>query len=168
MLTARGGWFLAAIVLVLVVGAFIVPYYSVVPALLAITLLVWFAFEWAQFQTRSNAAIARLRVTRHILQGGREVPMLWSGIPFEVRVTVENPSAVGIPFAVLEDRGAVASQHVSGASRVFTELGAGEQVEIVLALRGREGAGRGHAGVLLSAGVSARSGRVSRPASLDR
>jgi len=135
MLTARGGWFLTVIVLVLIVGAFIVPYYTVVPALLAITLLAWFAFEWASFQTRSNAAVSRLRITRHVLQGGREVPMLWSGIAFEVHVIIENPSAVGVPFAVLEDRGAVATQHISGANQVFTELEAGEQVEIIYTLK---------------------------------
>src|SRR5262245_25974426 len=102
MLTGRGGWFLAIVVLVLVIGAFVIPYYSVVPALLGVTRLAWFAFEWALFHTRSNGAISRLRVTRHVLQGGREVPMLWAGIPYEVRVTVENPGFVGLPFAVVE------------------------------------------------------------------
>ena len=135
MLTARGGWFLTIVVLILVIGAFVVPYYSVVPALLAITLLAWFTFEWAVFHTRSNAAIARLRVTRHVLQGGREVPMLWAGIAFEVRVTIENPRAIGVPFAVLEDRAAVATEHLSGATQVFTELPANEPVEIVYKLK---------------------------------
>ena len=51
------------------------------PAILAVTLLAWFAFEWVLFHTRSNAAVSRLRVTRHVLQGGREVPMLWAEHP---------------------------------------------------------------------------------------
>jgi uncharacterized protein (DUF58 family) len=135
MLTARGGWFLTIVVLMLVIGAFIIPYYSVVPAILATTLLAWFAYEWAVFRTRSNAAIARLRVTRHVLQGGREVPMLWAGIAFEVHVSVENPSAIGVPFAVLEDRAAVATEHLSGVTQVFTELPASERVEIVYNLK---------------------------------
>jgi hypothetical protein len=70
-----------------------------------------------------------------IIQGGREVPMLWSSIPFEVRVTVENPSSIGVPFAVLEDRRAVASEYVSGSTQLFTELPAGEPVEIVYRLK---------------------------------
>lgn len=135
MLTARGGWFLTIVVLMLVIGAFVIPYYSVVPAILAVTLLSWFAFEWAVFHTRSNAAISRLRVTRHVLQGGREVPMLWAGIGFEVHVAVENPSAIGVPFAILEDRAAVATEHVSGSSVVFTELRARESVEIIYTLK---------------------------------
>jgi uncharacterized protein (DUF58 family) len=135
MLTARGGWFLSIVVLILVIGAFVIPYYSVVPAILAITLLAWFAFEWAVFQTRSNAAVSRLRVTRHVLQGGREVPMLWAGLGFEVRVTVENPGVIGIPFAVLEDRAAVATEHVSGSKRLFAQLNPGEPVELVYTLK---------------------------------
>jgi uncharacterized protein (DUF58 family) len=135
MLTTRGGWFLAVVVLVLVVGAFAVPYYSVVPALAGVTLLAWFAFEWALFQTRSNGAVSRLRLTRRVIQGGREVPMIWSGLPFEVRVTIENPSIFGVPFAVLEDRGAVATEPVSGSRRLFARLSAGEQVQIVYSLK---------------------------------
>src|SRR5262245_16164807 len=135
MLTARGGWFLVVVVLVLVIGAFVIPYFSVAPALLGITLLVWFAFEWTLFHTRSNAAVSRLRVTRHVFQGGREVPMLWAGIGFEVRVAVENPGPVGVPFALLEDRRAVATEHVSGSTRLFAALPAGERVEIVSVLK---------------------------------
>src|SRR5262245_58542632 len=150
MLTSRGGWFLAIVVLVLVIGAFVIPYYSVVPAILGTTLLAWFTFEWVVFQTRSNAAVSRLRVTRHVIQGGREVPMLWAGLGFEVRVTVENPGLIGIPFAVLEDRGAVATEHVSGSNRLFAELPPGEPVEMVYTLKAPS------AGILRFEGVRVR------------
>jgi uncharacterized protein (DUF58 family) len=135
MLTARGGWFLVVVVLVLVIGAFAIPYYSVVPALVGVTLLAWFTFEWALFHTRSNAAVSKFRIERHVTQGGREVPMLWSGLPFEVRVLIENPGAIGVPFAVIEDRRAVATEHVSGSLQLFTELPAGAAVEIVYSLK---------------------------------
>ncbi len=135
MLTARGGWFLVVVLPVLVLGAFVVPYFSVVPALVGVTLLAWFAYEWAVFHTRSNAAVSRLRLSRRVIQGGREVPMLWSGIPFEVRVTVENPSSIGVPFAVLEDRRAVATEHVSGSLQLFTPFPGGGTVEIIYTLK---------------------------------
>src|SRR4029453_5163420 len=112
MLSTRGIWFLVVDLMVLIVGAFLVPYYTVVPALFALTLLAWFFVEWVQFLLRSNAAVSRLRVTRHVLQGGREVPMVWAGLGFEVRVTVENPGFIGLPFAVIEDRAAVATERV--------------------------------------------------------
>jgi len=140
MLSPRGVWFLIVDVVVLVVGAFLIPYYSVVPAILALTLLAWFAFEWVQFHVRSNGAVSRLRATRRVLQGGREVPMVWAGLPFEVRVAVENAGFVGLPFAVVEDRPAVATERVAterveGSNTRFVRLHAGETVEVVYTLK---------------------------------
>jgi uncharacterized protein (DUF58 family) len=134
MLTPRGTWFLVVTGLVLAVGALVVPYYSVAPALVGLTLLLWFAAEWVAFQTRSCAAVSRLAVTRHVLQGGREVPMVWAGLPFEVRVTVRNPSTFDVPFAVVEDRPAVAAEGGRGAARRFVRLPAGGEVEVAYAL----------------------------------
>src|SRR5438105_7101772 len=135
MLTARGWWFLVVVVLVTVIGAIALPTYTVVPALLGVTLLAWFAWEWAAFQTRSNAAVARLRLTRRILQGGRDVPMVWSGLGFEVRVTVEHDGPVRVPFAVLEDRLPVAAEHTDGANELAAEIAPGTPAEIVYSLR---------------------------------
>src|SRR5262245_35855986 len=134
MISPRGWWFLVISVLVLVIGAFAMPYFSVVPALLGVTLLAWFAFEWGLYQTRSNGAVSRLKVTRRVLQGGREVPMVWAGLSFEVHVVVENQGVVGVPFAVLEDRPAVATERLEGENQLFTELRAGESVEITYTL----------------------------------
>ncbi len=135
MLSSRGLWFLVVIGLVLSIGAFAIPYYSVVPAIVSLTLLLWFFVEWTLFHIRSNAAVSRLKVTRHILQGGREVPMVWSGLAFEVRVTVENPSIVDIPFAVIEDRAAVATERTAGSMKRFTLIPPGGTVEIVYTLK---------------------------------
>jgi len=135
MLTARGSWLLFTVLFVFAIGAFAVPYYSVVPVLVGITLLAWFFVQWALFQTRSNGAVSRLRVRRQVTQGDREVPMVWSGLGFQVRVTIENPSVFDIPFAVLEDRAAVATQRIEGASEIFTTIPAGGTVEIAYTLK---------------------------------
>src|SRR5438067_822071 len=82
---ARGRCFMMLVVLILAMGAFWLPGYTTVPAILAVTLLVWFVWEWLQFHFKSNAAVSRLRVRRWVLQGGRDTPMLWAGVPFEVR-----------------------------------------------------------------------------------
>ncbi len=121
--------------LMLTLGAFVIPHYSVVPALVGITLLAWFLLEWVLFQTRSLAALSKLKVTRRVLQGGREVPMVWSGLAFEVRVAVENPSVIGIPFAILEDRAAVATERVHGSAKLFAALAPGTSVELVYRLK---------------------------------
>src|SRR5262245_61346611 len=114
MLSTRGVWLLVTVVAIFLIGAFLIQFFSVVPAIVALTLLAWFCAEWVMFHLRSNAAVSRLRISRRILQGGREVPMVWSGLAFEIHVTVENPSPVAIPFAVLEDRPAVATERVEG------------------------------------------------------
>ena len=104
MLTARGYWFVVVVAFILALGVIVLPIYTVVPAILGITLLAWFAFEWVLFQVRVNAAAGRLKLTRRVVQGGREVPMVWAGLAFEVRVRVGHDGPARIPFAVLEDR----------------------------------------------------------------
>lgn len=150
MITPRGWWFLVVVVFVLLIGAFAIPYYSVVPALLGITLLTWFVFEWVVFQVRTNTAVSRLSASRQVLQGGREVPMVWAGLAFEVHVVVENNGLVVVPFAVLEDRAAVATERVAGISRLFAVLRPGEPVEINYTLKAPS------PGILRFEGVSVR------------
>lgn len=135
VLTPRGSWFLGIALFTLFVGVLLMPNFSVVPALVGITLLSWFALECVFFLVRSNAATSRLRVSRRVLQGGRDVPMVWAGLTIEVRVTVENPGQAAIPFAFIEDRTAVATQRVEGASQRFVRLPAGGSVEIVFKLK---------------------------------
>lgn len=135
MIAPRGWWFLVVVALVLTIGAFVIPYYSVVPALIGITLLAWFGLEWVLFQLRSVAAVSRLQVQREVRQGGRPVPMLWAGLGFEVRVQVSNPSRVGIPFLVLQDRQPVATESVAGDRQKFACLRGRHEVAITYQLK---------------------------------
>jgi uncharacterized protein (DUF58 family) len=135
MLTSRGFWFLALSLLTLVVGAFGIATYSVGPALIGLTLVAWFSLENVLFQVRSAGAVSQLKVTRRVLQGGREVPVVWANVSFEVRVTVTNPGSVAVPFAIVEDRAAVAAEAGSGSPRFVGELRAGESREIVYTLK---------------------------------
>jgi uncharacterized protein (DUF58 family) len=104
MLTTRGWWFLTLATAMLLAGATFIAEYTVVPAILAVTLVAWFIFEWILFQTRINTAAAKLKVTRRLMQGGREVPMVWSGLPFEVRLKIETDAPTRLPFVMFEDR----------------------------------------------------------------
>jgi len=90
MLTARGWWFLTLATIILVLGAAALADFTVVPALVALTLVAWFIFEWVLFNVRVNTAVARLKVTRRVIQGDREVPMVWAGLAFEVRVRIQT------------------------------------------------------------------------------
>ncbi len=122
MLTARGWWFLAIIAFLIVLGAMVVPFFSVVPALLGLTLLAWFSVEWVLFQIRVNASVARLRIVRRVVQGGRDVPMVWSGLAFDVRLSARSEAALGIPFLVLEDRLPMVAEREGGDNQLAAIL----------------------------------------------
>ena len=135
MLTTRGWWFLIVVLLVLVLGAFALPFYTVTPVLLALTLLAWFSAEWVLFHLRMNAAAARLRCRRRIVQGGREVPMVWSGLPFEVHVTLGHDGKARLPFAVCEDRLPSIADVLDGDNEHAGEIRPQEALEISYTLR---------------------------------
>jgi uncharacterized protein (DUF58 family) len=135
MLTSRGWWFLIVVLFVLVLGAFILPYNTVTPAVLAITLLAWFAVEWVLFHLRLNSAAARLKCHRRIVQGGRDVPMVWSGLPFEVHVTLGHDGKARLPFAVCEDRLPAIADITDGSSEHAGEINPQEVHEISYTLR---------------------------------
>src|SRR5262245_23033012 len=135
MLTVRGWWFLTVVLLLLAVGGFWIVYFTTLPAILAVTLLAWFVWEWLQFNTRSNAAVSKLRVRRIVLQGGRETPMLWSGIPFEVRVRVRHDGPIAIGYAVVEDRLPAATELLEGVASEHASIPPGEAVEITYTLK---------------------------------
>ena len=135
MLTARGWWFLLTVGLVLALGVTWLPAYTVGPAVVALPLLLWFAGGWVAFQYRLNAVLPRLRVTRHIVQGDREVPTVWAGLPFEVRVEVEQNSAGAFPFALLEDRTPQAADKVSGETGLVADLRPHDPARITYTLR---------------------------------
>ena len=135
MLTPRGWWFLIVVVFVLVIGAFVVPNYTTVPAILATTLFVWFVYEWVQFNTRSNAAVSNLRVRRWVLQGGRSTPMIWAGVPFEVRVRVRHDGLVTVGYAVIEDRLPAGADILDGETDATTSIRSGDPVDVTYTLR---------------------------------
>ena len=135
MLTSRGWWFLFVVMFVLALGAFLVPNYTTLPAILALTLFAWFAYEWFQFNMRSNAAVSNLKVRRWVLQGGRSTPMLWAGIPFEVRVRVRHNGLVTIGYAVVEDRLPAGADVLKGETDETTAIPSGEPVDVIYTLK---------------------------------
>jgi uncharacterized protein (DUF58 family) len=135
MLTPRGWWFLIVVVFVLALGAFVVPTYTTLPAILSLTLFGWFAFEWVRFQIKSNAAVSRLKVTRVILQGGRSTPMLWAGVPFQVRVRVGHDGLVTIGYAVIDDRLPPGADIIKGDIDEAVSIESGEPATVRYTLR---------------------------------
>jgi uncharacterized protein (DUF58 family) len=135
MLTARGYWFLVLVAFLLVLGVLILPAFTVVPAILGLTLLAWFAWEWVLFQTRVLACATRLRAERRLVQGGREVPMVWAGLPFEVRLRVSHDGFARLPFVVLEDRLPQAADLDGGTNGGAFDVTADEPAKLTFTLK---------------------------------
>ncbi|AMV25799.1 hypothetical protein VT84_15485 [Gemmata sp. SH-PL17] len=135
MLTARGWWFVLIVGFLLVFGAFVVPYHTAVPAILSVTLFVWFVWEWVQFHFKSNAAVSRLRVRRWVMQGGRDAPMLWANVPFEVRVRVRHDGFVTIDYAVVEDRLPSGADIIEGETADHATIAPGEPADVIYTLK---------------------------------
>jgi uncharacterized protein (DUF58 family) len=135
MLTPRGWWFLIIVTLLLVMGAFVIPYYTTLPAILALTMLAWFVYEWIQFNFRSNASVSRLKVRRVVLQNGRSTPMLWAGVPFEVSVQVEHEGLIPIGYAVIDDRLPPGADILKGEIDLTTSINSGDPVDVRYTLR---------------------------------
>jgi uncharacterized protein (DUF58 family) len=135
MLTPRGWWFLIVVMMLLALGAFVIPNYTTVPAILAVTLFCWFVYEWVQFNFRSNSAVSRLKVQRWVLQGGRSTPMLWAGIPFEVAVRIRHDGIATIGYAVVEDRLPTVADLIEGETDEVREIASGEKVNVVYTLK---------------------------------
>ena len=135
MLTARGWWFLVVVALMLILGVLVLPNYTVGPAVLGLTLLAWFLWEWAAFRYRMNAAVSRLTLSRQIVQGGRDVPMVWSGLAFEVRVRIRHDGFARIPFAALYDRLPQLAERADGSNAITAELPPNDPAEIAYTLK---------------------------------
>lgn len=135
MLTARGWWFLLVVVFILVMGSFVIPNYTTVPAILAVTLFMWFVWEWVQFHLKSNAAVSRLRIRRWVMQGGRDTPMLWASVPFEVRLRLRHDGFVPIEYAVIEDRLPPGADVLEGEVSDHTAIPVGEPADIIYTLK---------------------------------
>lgn len=135
MLTTRGYRFLLAVLLGAAIGAFLIPYFSVLPALAALALLGWFGWEWMLFAARAHGAVARLRVGREVRQAGRDGPTIWAGVSCQVRVWIENPSPFAVPFAIWEDRPAVGAERPAGSTRRAGPIPARGRIELAYTIR---------------------------------
>jgi uncharacterized protein (DUF58 family) len=85
VLTSRAWWFLFGALLMLFCG---VVLRFLPPALIGLTLLLWFAWEWLLFALRAATVRRQLRVAREIWDKRGPVTTLWSGETFEVRVSL--------------------------------------------------------------------------------
>src|SRR5690348_13251243 len=99
MLTARASWFLLGVLLVLAVGLL----KPVLPlALVGLTLLAWFGYQWLLFILRLPA-VRPLIVEREVWDEKAPVATLGAGQTFEVRLRIEASDWLSLPHVAATD-----------------------------------------------------------------
>ena len=125
MLTARGWWLLFWPGAMTAVALPYLAYWSPTLAVLSLTLLSWFLFEWVWFLVRSRAADGNVTVERHVLHGDRELPNLWAGLDGVVRVRVRLRSRFRLPVVALADKLPVGLTVAGGSRKLVCALAPG-------------------------------------------
>jgi uncharacterized protein (DUF58 family) len=101
MLTARGWWFAIVVLALLALALF---REQPVVLVLALTLLLWFAWEALLFAIRVRLVVRDLRVRRELRDERGPVDNLWAGRTFRVRAELHLPGPLDLPYLRLADR----------------------------------------------------------------
>ena len=102
MLTSRGYWFFA-IVVAMLAAAVLADRAIVSLELVALTLLLWFCWQWLLFTVRAWIISRRLQLTREIRDERGPVGNLWAGRPFQVLVQLRLDAWLDLPHVAMAD-----------------------------------------------------------------
>jgi uncharacterized protein (DUF58 family) len=122
-MTARGWWCLFVLVLMLLVG---IARDITGLIITALTLLLWFGWEWLWFGLRTRTQLNRLRVVREIGDERGSVTTLWQGRQYTVAVELHLDGPGRFPFVAAADPVPFAVQHEDGATSGDGPLQSGE------------------------------------------
>lgn len=127
MLTSRAWWFLLLVFSLLGVG---VVAEVTTMALLGLTLLLWFTFEWLTFSIRSQLTVRRIALSREVRDDRGPVDALWSGRSFAVRVRLTLASPFGLPHIAVADRVPFGVEQVGGVATAEGALWPEQSIEM--------------------------------------
>lgn len=109
MLTSRGWWLLAFVLMMLAMGAMLARRGSPAVFLVGLTVAIWFAWEWLAFAVQARLSVRRLRVRRNLSDEHGRVTTFWAGRSGDVALRAELESTIPLVFVRLTDRPPVAS-----------------------------------------------------------
>lgn len=138
MLTARGWWLLITIGSIAFLGVVGLGWWSATIPIIGLTLLAWMAYLWIDFGSRVRAAQGSIVVKRRFVQAGREVPAVWAGLPFQVKVTITLDSPLSLPAVLATDRNSIEVLQRREPPKYLHDsvpLSAGEPIELVSTIR---------------------------------
>jgi uncharacterized protein (DUF58 family) len=120
MLTSRGWWLLIWVGFIL---AMAVMFHYPVLAILSLTLLFWFSWEWLLFAVRGRIVARQLEMVREVCDERGPVDSLWAGQSFAVHVEVRLRDWLGLSYVTVIDRVPFGADHVVGDIQCDGALG---------------------------------------------
>jgi uncharacterized protein (DUF58 family) len=135
LLTPRGWWFLAIVLLLCGLGAGLSPKIGDSVVVIGLVLLAWFLWEWGQFAYRYYVVLPRLTLRRELSDERKAVPLLWAEGEFDVRVQIGIAGAGDLPYVILADWIPTDAHRVEGSEEVVTVLSAGRPAEIAYRIK---------------------------------
>lgn len=116
MLTARGWWMLQVALVLLAFAVLGLTVTSVLEAsgagrypnvslgIVAFTVGLWFAFEWALFVVRAGILSRRLEIVREIHDERGPIELVWARRTFQVHALLRLPKGLRLPFVRILDQ----------------------------------------------------------------
>jgi uncharacterized protein (DUF58 family) len=123
MLTSRGWWFIIVVFALLALALFRA---QTVVLLMALTLLLWFAWEWLLFTIRVRLVVRDLRVRRTLNDERGPVERLWAGRTVRVDAELHLPGPLDVPYLRLADRVPMEVAWVNGEAERDGPVAAGK------------------------------------------
>lgn len=104
-------------------------------ALLGLTVLAWFGYEWIKFLARARIAFPKLLIVRSINDTRRSIPVVRVGKEFEVHLEIRLESAIPFDYLVIDDRVPLDVQIVDGSPFSIASLSREEVLDVRYRIR---------------------------------
>jgi uncharacterized protein (DUF58 family) len=132
MLTSRGLLFAFAVGGLLTLA---VLTHQPVLAILTLSLLLWFGWEWLLFAVRARIVARQVALQREICDDRGPVESLWAGQTFTVRVELRLEEWLGLSYVAAIDRVPFEATHVNGEIRTDGALRPGQPLRLGYRIR---------------------------------
>lgn len=132
MLTSRGWLFLVFTAALL---AWAVLVHLAALAILALALILWFAWEWLLFAVRSRIVARQVELIRQVSDERGPVDSLWAGRTFTVDVELRLDERLGLSYVAVVDRVPFGAELVDGAARIDGALRRDEPLRLQYRMR---------------------------------
>jgi uncharacterized protein (DUF58 family) len=132
MLTSRGWLFLLFAAALL---AWAVLVHLATLAILALALILWFAWEWLLFAVRSRIVVRQVELLRQVSDERGPVDSLWAGRTFTVDVELRLNERLGLSYAAVVDRVPFGAELVDGSVRTDGALRRDEPLRLRYRMR---------------------------------